>query len=134
MTIHRGVVRINPTVWTILVLVAALLACKNSASDKTSTKPDSASSNDSSSKDDSATQDDSGPEDSTDRIAEDDDAKFKVGDPVDVEWKGSWWKAEVVKTRAGPEYFVHYVGWGSDWDEWVPPDRIRARTAGSRTK
>lgn len=61
-------------------------------------------------------------------------AAFKVGDPVDVEYSGDWWKAEVTKVIDGPQYRIHYVGWDASWDEWVKPARIRPRTAGARTK
>jgi hypothetical protein len=45
---------------------------------------------------------------------------------VQVEWQGTWWAAEVVKTN-GDRYFIHYTGWDNSWDEWVGPDRIRMR-------
>jgi hypothetical protein len=41
-----------------------------------------------------------------------------------VEWHGTWWAAEVVKTN-GDRYYIHYTGWDNSWDEWVGPDRIR---------
>lgn len=61
-------------------------------------------------------------------------ASFKKGDDVDVEWNGQWWKGNVLSVSAGPTYRIHYVGWGPEWDEDVGPSRIRARTAGSRSK
>jgi hypothetical protein len=142
----------------LVLLIGALLACKKSgggedtssddSSESDSAKDDSAkddsakddSAKDDSAKDDSAKDDSAKGGDAKDAIAKDDSTKdgaagqFKVGDPVDVEWKGDWWKAEVKKVRSGPVYYVHYVDWGNEWDEWVAPRRIRARTAGSRTK
>lgn len=59
---------------------------------------------------------------------------FKNGDKVDVQWNGDWWKANVIAVNPGPTYKVHYEGWGNEWDESVAPARIRARTAGSRSK
>ncbi len=56
---------------------------------------------------------------------------YSVGDKVDVEWKGSWWKAEVLDASDG-KYKIHYVGWASSWDESVPLARMRARTAGAK--
>lgn len=44
---------------------------------------------------------------------------------VEVLWGGSWWAAEVVERR-GRLAKIHYVGWGSEWDEWVGPERVRA--------
>ena len=44
--------------------------------------------------------------------------------PVEVEWQGTWWAAEVVNTN-GNRYYIHYTGWANSWDEWVTPDRIR---------
>jgi hypothetical protein len=43
---------------------------------------------------------------------------------AEVEWHGTWWAAEVVKTN-GDQYYIHYTGWANSWDEWVSPDRIR---------
>ena len=43
---------------------------------------------------------------------------------VEVEWGGSWWAAEVLQVN-GRSSLIHYTGWDSSWDEWVPADRIR---------
>ncbi|HEV3260285.1 MAG TPA: Tudor-knot domain-containing protein, partial [Gemmataceae bacterium] len=47
---------------------------------------------------------------------------------AEVEWQGTWWAAEVVKTN-GDRYYIHYTGWDNSWDEWVGPDRIRMPVA-----
>ena len=47
---------------------------------------------------------------------------------AEVEWQGTWWAAEVVKTN-GDRYYIHYTGWANSWDEWVGPDRIRMPVA-----
>lgn len=52
---------------------------------------------------------------------------FNVGDSVDVEWNGAWWQARILSVNGGL-YRVHYVGWGSNWDESVPARRVRAKT------
>jgi hypothetical protein len=46
------------------------------------------------------------------------------GDKVEIEWGGKWWKAEVMKVK-GVFAFIHYDGYGSEWDEWVTKERIR---------
>jgi hypothetical protein len=43
---------------------------------------------------------------------------------VEVEWGGTWWPAEVLKTEAGRSY-IRYVGWDDSWNEWVTRDRVR---------
>ena len=43
---------------------------------------------------------------------------------VEVEWGGSWWAAEVLRVSGGLT-LIHYTGWASSWDEWVPAGRIR---------
>lgn len=54
--------------------------------------------------------------------------KFKKGDPVLVEWKGSWWPARVIALREGiAPYKIHYDGYSASWDEWVGPNRIKRR-------
>jgi hypothetical protein len=54
------------------------------------------------------------------------DKSFKVGDPVMVEWKGSWWPAKVIGIRKGnTPYKIHYDGYSSSWDEWIGSARIK---------
>jgi hypothetical protein len=51
-----------------------------------------------------------------------------VGSAVKVEWKKRWWPAKVVKVDAdAKKYYITYDGYGKEWDEWVPPARIRLR-------
>lgn len=54
-------------------------------------------------------------------------SKFKVNDKVDVESSGIWYDATVLKVQDG-QYFIHYDGWSSSYDEVVNNDRIRAFT------
>jgi hypothetical protein len=98
----------------LLMLVAALFACKQKPADEG--EPSSA----------SASPPATGPATAG--------AVFNPGDKVDVEWKGDWWKAVVTQVSAGPRYKIHYVGWSESWDEEVAPERIRPRTEGSRTQ
>jgi hypothetical protein len=42
----------------------------------------------------------------------------------EVEWKGEWWRVEVLESKEGKRK-VRYLGWGPEWDEWVEPKRIR---------
>ncbi len=48
-----------------------------------------------------------------------------VGSSVQVEWRGNWYAAIIVQAGNG-RYFVHYLNYDTSWDEWVPPQRIRA--------
>ena len=58
-------------------------------------------------------------------------ATWKVGDKVDVEWKGGWWQGKILAV-SGDKYKVHYVGWSSRWDEEVLASRLRAPTASAQ--
>lgn len=49
---------------------------------------------------------------------------YKVGDKVSVEWKGQWWPAKILAIGNG-KYKVHYDGYGSEWDEFVGPSRVK---------
>ncbi len=49
---------------------------------------------------------------------------YSVGESVQVKWKGSWYPATVLKAGDG-KYYIHYAGYGSNWDEWVGPGRIK---------
>lgn len=53
-------------------------------------------------------------------------AGFAVGDPVEVEWRGTWYPATVMEVRDGA-FLIHYEGYGKEWDEAVGPERIRGR-------
>ncbi len=43
---------------------------------------------------------------------------------IEVEWKGKWWAATVLK-KDGEKTHIHYVGFGGEWDEWVTTERVR---------
>jgi RNA binding activity-knot of a chromodomain len=43
---------------------------------------------------------------------------------IEVEWHGSWYAAEVLRASGGLTQ-IHYTGYDSSWDEWVPAGRIR---------
>jgi hypothetical protein len=43
---------------------------------------------------------------------------------IEVEWGGKWWAAEILRV-SGSQSLIHYTGWDSSWDEWVPASRIR---------
>jgi hypothetical protein len=45
---------------------------------------------------------------------------------VDVLWGGRWYEATILR-RQGERTLIHYDGWGSNFDEWVTPDRLRPR-------
>jgi hypothetical protein len=44
---------------------------------------------------------------------------------VQVEWHGKWYDA-VVRAKKGDQTCIHYVGYGSSWDECVGAERVRA--------
>lgn len=56
---------------------------------------------------------------------------YLVGEKVEVEWNGSWWKAEVLAVD-GSLYRVHYTGWSSKWDENVTTARMRPPTGSAK--
>ncbi len=55
-----------------------------------------------------------------------------VGKFADVEWHGTWYPATIEAVDGG-FYYIHYIGYGCNWDEWVDSHRIRSiRTGVSR--
>lgn len=50
--------------------------------------------------------------------------QFKVGEKVEIEWKGQWYKGAILQVNKDT-YKVSYDGWGSLYDEWVSVSRIR---------
>lgn len=47
------------------------------------------------------------------------------GDKAMVQWHGSNYPATVLSAKGGNKCFIHYDGYGSNWDEWVGPGRIQ---------
>ncbi len=47
-----------------------------------------------------------------------------LGRRVEVEWKGSWYPAQVIDVDGGSSQ-VHYLGYDDTWNEWVGEDRLR---------
>ncbi|WP_437733819.1 hypothetical protein [Sorangium sp. So ce1335] len=50
----------------------------------------------------------------------------KVGDRVEVEWKGSYKPAIITGVVAPGSYRVHFEGYDAQWDEVVTETRIKA--------
>lgn len=53
-----------------------------------------------------------------------------VGDRVEVSSSGGWYAASVLQVGEG-RYLIRYDGWGSAWDEWVGPERMRLPDGGA---
>lgn len=49
---------------------------------------------------------------------------FKLGQLCSANWNGGWYPVEIAQVKDG-SYLIHYVGYGCNWDEWVPLDRLR---------
>jgi len=45
---------------------------------------------------------------------------------TEVLWKGSWYKASVVKVGTN-RCFISYAGYDNSYDEWVGPERLRIK-------
>lgn len=50
---------------------------------------------------------------------------WSEGDRVQVLWKGFWYDASVLGVLDGDRYRVHYNGYGDNFDEEVPGERVR---------
>ncbi|CDW54407.1 Spc97 Spc98 and Tudor-knot and MRG domain contain ing protein [Trichuris trichiura] len=53
---------------------------------------------------------------------------YSVGEKVECEYRRQWYKATIIgqkKSRKNQLYRIHYVGWGTEWDESVPASRLR---------
>ncbi len=50
--------------------------------------------------------------------------EIRQGDQVEVEWKGKWYPATVLRIEKRA-HFIHYIGHNDSWDEYVGRDRIR---------
>lgn len=55
-----------------------------------------------------------------------------VGDSGNVLWKGQWYAATVVKVNEDQtRCYIHYTGYGKNWDEWVGGDRFQKTGGGA---
>jgi hypothetical protein len=52
---------------------------------------------------------------------------YVVNDRVRVRWRGSNYVATIVAITAAGNLTVHYEGYGSEWDETIPEDRITGK-------
>ncbi len=50
---------------------------------------------------------------------------YRIGNIVEVSWKGYWHMAKVDEAKTTELYKIHYVGWDAKWDEWVGESRMR---------
>ena len=50
---------------------------------------------------------------------------YKKGDKVEIESSGTWYPGNILELKDG-QYKIHYDGWESSWDEWVPASRLKA--------
>ena len=58
-------------------------------------------------------------------------AVCSIGDRAEVNWKGAWYKAKVIRVNEDQtRCFIRYDGYGSEWDEWVGRNRIRIMSSG----
>ncbi len=55
-----------------------------------------------------------------------------VGEKLQASWSGGWYDVTILEIGEG-QYKVHYDGWGSSWDEWVAPSRLRRQDGSAVT-
>jgi hypothetical protein len=49
----------------------------------------------------------------------------KVGEKVQIEYYGTWYDGQILKTNNEGEFYVKYKDWDDSWNEWVTVDRLR---------
>jgi len=57
---------------------------------------------------------------------------LSVGDKCDCRDQNKWRTAQVIG-RQGDSWRIHFEGWGSRWDEWVPERSIKLQPLNSQT-
>ena len=53
-----------------------------------------------------------------------DSSTFEKGQKVQINWSGTWYKGSILEV-SNEKYKVRYDDWGSTYDEWVGPERLR---------
>jgi len=51
-------------------------------------------------------------------------ASYQSGEAIQVLWKDRWWPARILDVK-DDQLYIHYDGFGKEWDEWVGPNRYR---------
>jgi hypothetical protein len=51
--------------------------------------------------------------------------RLEVGSPVLANWRGAWWRAQVIGFDQADQVRIHYIGWGDAWDETVQPNVLQ---------
>jgi len=49
----------------------------------------------------------------------------RVGERLEAEDEGKWWKIKVLDAKEG-KLFVTWLGWDKKWDRWIEADKARA--------
>lgn len=52
---------------------------------------------------------------------------FKIGDKVHIQWKEQWYSGYILEQNKQGLIKVRYDNWGSAWDEWVTPNRLKKK-------
>lgn len=52
---------------------------------------------------------------------------YRVGDHVKVDWKGTFYPAQILDVLGGERYRVHYEGYDNNWDENVDISRMQRK-------
>ena len=59
---------------------------------------------------------------------------YQRGDPVHAKWGQEWYASKVVEvSEQEPRWLVHYQGWNSRFDEWLPSASVRRSADGAIT-
>ena len=57
---------------------------------------------------------------------------YQRGDPVHAKWGQEWYASKVVEvSEQEPRWLVHYQGWNSRFDEWLPSASVRRSADGA---
>jgi hypothetical protein len=59
-----------------------------------------------------------------DRLRPPEGIATRVGEKVEIEWRGRWWPGKVLEVLDDFAR-ITYDGFGPEWDEWVPAPRLR---------
>jgi hypothetical protein len=61
-------------------------------------------------------------------------SSFQIGEPLFVEWHGSFWPASVLSVVDAERATIHYDGYGPEWDEVITSKRALRDGGAARLK
>ena len=62
------------------------------------------------------------------------ETELHQGDPLQAEWAGDWYRAEVLQLLSDGQVRIRWIDWGPEWDETMERTRLQLPTSDEKTE